>query len=313
MSFVVESPAGAFLYVLGGTNSWKETFSDVQRARIASDGSLEAFEPAGKMDGPRAGHVVATVEGHVLVAGGSNQSVFVDTSAIADINPDDGSLSAFRPGPKLPDAIMHGTAVVSGRTVYLFGGRGEGHAHGPDGGTAGDGTTSKPLAVRTTLQEDGSFSAFEPVTPLSPDRSHHMSFVYASWVYVAGGFSGSPLNGAHRDLGDVQRAPILPDGTLGAWEPAGMIEPALSVTNALLFNDHVYFFGGLSGTTFFKKVWRSRVSKEGMFGPLELLEPTLNTARGHVHTTPMYRGSAYAVGGQTGARSLDAVERIVFE
>src|SRR5258708_151411 len=41
---IVDTKAGTYLYVFAGTDAWNTMHDDVQRAKIAADGSLGSFE-----------------------------------------------------------------------------------------------------------------------------------------------------------------------------------------------------------------------------------------------------------------------------
>src|SRR5688500_18692817 len=55
-TMVIDTPSGPWLYVVGGTDAWSVMHNDVQRAHIGNDGKLGAFESAGMLPDPRAGH-----------------------------------------------------------------------------------------------------------------------------------------------------------------------------------------------------------------------------------------------------------------
>jgi hypothetical protein len=294
---VVEMGGSAFLYVLGGTPGWKSIYDDVQRAKIKSDGSLEAFAPAGTLRAKRAGHVSAFYKDKVILIGGSvarGLSMAIDrTSDVGTIGPD-GALGGWTEGPTLPEAVMHATIEIKGEYLFVFGGRGQ---------TTG---ASVDQVVRSKLGSDGTPGAFEAIAPLPESRSHHMSFQYGDYVYVAGGLTGDPvMNPPSRK--DIIRAKLGVDGSLGDWEPAGVIPKGLSISAAQVFARRVFFFGGLPVSGNYTNVIQSAAfDPDGLLGETKPLPVKLSVGRGHVHQTPMYGRFIYSVAGKHGIGEDDS-------
>lgn len=276
-----------YLYVFGGTEDWKVLHDDVQRAPIGADGTLGAFEPAGKLPAPRAGQCIVKVEDRYLVAGGivpTEGRMITSPSTLLVTIGADGKVAATEPGPALPTGVMHLTCDVSGGFVYALGGR---NAK----------SRSTTMAARAKIGPGGTVGAFEPQSPLTPDRSHHASFVRGNRIYVLGGLTGDPT-GEYEDHSDAIMADIAADGTLGAWTPAGNLPTTLGVTSAQLYKDAVYVVGGLEGVMFTDKIRRATFTPEGTLSEFVTLDSKLPSARGHVHQTPMWKNFFFSVGGQ---------------
>lgn len=285
---VIETAEGPYLYVFGGTDDWRVLHDDVQRARIGSDGTLGAFEPAGKLPAPRAGHCFAKVKDRYLLAGGivpKSGSMGVNASSVLLTIGADGKVADVVPGPDLPKAVMHLTCAVQGDYVYALGGR----------GTDSKSTT---MSARAHIAADGTLGAFEAQTALKPDRSHHASFIRERRLYVLGGITGDPAGDAV-DRSDAIMADIGDDGALGAWAPAGKLPESLSVTTAQLYKDAVYVLGGLEGGVVFSdKARRATFAPDGTLSKFATLPATLPAGRGHVHQTPMWKTFIFSVGGK---------------
>jgi hypothetical protein len=284
---VIETAAGPYLYVFGGTDAWTTLHNDVQRARINDDGTLAAFEKAGVLPAPRAGHCLAKIKDRYLLAGGILPSVAtlgVSASTILVTIGADGMVSDVAPGPNLPKAVMHLTCDVQGDYVYALGGR-------------GSDSKSTTMSARAHIGADGSLGAFEAQTALKPDRSHHASFIREKRIYVVGGLTGDPT-GDYVDRSDMIMATIGDDGALGAWSAAGKLPMALGVSSAQLYKDAVYLVGGLEGDIFSDKVRRGTFNDDGTLMPIATLASKLPAARGHVHETPMWKTFFFSVGGQ---------------
>jgi hypothetical protein len=102
---VVETSSGPYLYVVGGTDAWTTIHADIQRAKIAPDGSISAFEKIAELKEPRAGHCTVIAKGRITVIGGTNvthhgQDIFgTSFSAPMDVS---RAIGAWEPGPMLP-------------------------------------------------------------------------------------------------------------------------------------------------------------------------------------------------------------------
>jgi hypothetical protein len=292
-SFIRQTTLGNYLYVVGGTSAWDTMFSDVQRAKIDDDGSLSAFEKVTDLPEGRAGHSTLVIGDSLFVLGGifgtSRPRGTTATTFVAKFAPD-GSLGAFSKGPDLPKDLMHFTAVARGASVYIFGGRTT---------TGSDGSTT--VCASAEVQPDGTLGVFRSLSPLSPDRSHHASFIAGDFVYIVGGLTGSPLDNPP-SRNDIVRAQLLPNGELGPFAPAGALPRGISVSAAEMFGDDLYIFGGLAdgvtGGPYTNEVFRARVSrKDGSIGEFTTLDTTLSVKRAHVHQTPVWKNFIYSVGG----------------
>jgi hypothetical protein len=299
-TMVVETTSGPYLYVFGGTDNWQAIHDDVQRAPIDAAGNLGPFEPIAMLPSPRAGHCTIRIGDRLIFAGGilaGRPSATTVTARLAE----DGSLEDFAAGPKLPKAVMHLSCETRENVVYVFGGR-------------GTDSQSTDLSAHATLAPDGSLSDFVPDTPLVPDRSHHASFVRGRRIYLVGGLRGDPTR-KPEDRSDIVVADIDDTGALGAWQPAGALPAAISVSSALLHRDAVYVFGGLEGgARFTDKIRRATFEGDGSVSPFVTLEARLPEPRGHVHQTPTWGDRIYSVGGKSNeGRSVGEVDVGRFE
>lgn len=300
-SIVVETSTGPFLYVFGGTDDWKSIHADVQRARIGDDGSLGAFEPAGALPQPRAGHCIVQVKDKIfigggVVAGGGKQGPTKGTLVVT--LGADGKLAEATPGPDMPISVMHLSCELEKDNLYVFGGR-MANSH------------SSKMSARAKLGADGAPGAFQNTTALVPDRSHHASLVHAGRVWIIGGITGDP-SADFEDHKDVISAPILEGGALGEWIAAGTLPKTLSVSAAKVVDNAVYLFGGLEGYSFTDKIQRATWNDDGTLSAFTVLPQKLPGARGHVHQLPLYKGHVYSIGGKTDSGSLGTVDIATF-
>ena len=127
-------------------------------------------------------------------------------------------------------------------------------------------------------------------------------------VYVIGG-----MDDQGRYVAEVEYAPILPDGRLGAWrftEPLG--EPRFYLA-AVVANGHLYAIGGANGERGKDNipsavVENARILPDGRLGPWQR-EQFLTTPRRGLQAVA-FRNRLYAIGGYNGAflKSTEHVE-----
>lgn len=286
-TMVIETASGPWLYVIGGTDAWETMHNDVQRAKIGTDGKLGAFEKAGILPDPRAGHCMVKKGDRLYLFGGivGGTTSGPSTSSVVLTLDAEGKVSGSAKGPELPTAVMHVACELVGNDVYVLGGR-------------GSDSRSTTLSARTTIGADGTASAFEAMTPLVPDRSHHAIFVRGKYLYVLGGITGNPVGNNAKERKDVVFAEIGADGKLSPWYAGGALPEAISVSSAQLHEDSVWVVGGLEEGGFTNKIRRATFNEDGTLTEFTTLKATLPDARGHVHQTPMYGSFIYSVGGK---------------
>jgi hypothetical protein len=287
-TFIAETSAGAFLYVLGGgQDDFKTMYKDIQRAKLNDDGSLDTLAPFAELPEARAGAAFVFAKKTVYLFGGlvGARGRLSDTTIFSKIA-DDGSFGPWTAGPNLETSVMHAATAVVGDWLYVFGGT--------------TGFAASAMSLRAKMQPDGSLSPFEAVTKLSPPRSHQAAFARGSWVYLVGGLTAAP-QGSPPSRKDVMRAEVQCDGTLGDWNPAGDLPLPLSVSAAQAYEGAVYMLGGLSDnatTPFTDNVLRASFGADGSLSAVENLPAKLSTQRGHVHQTPIWKNHIYSVGGR---------------
>jgi hypothetical protein len=304
-TFIRETTDGPYLYVMGGTSAWDVMFRDVKRAKVNADGSLSPFEALTSMPDGRAGHSVVISGDSIFVLGGvygkTTPRGATAVTLTSKFQPD-GTLSNFEIGPELPKAVMHLTSTLHDNHVYVFGGRGD----------AG----STTLCASAEIGADGKLGAFQDLGALTPDRSHHATFVSGGYVYLVGGLTGDPVaNPPNRK--DIIRAKLESGGKLGAWADAGTLSTGISVSGAQVYGDYVYILGGYAtgtkGGPYTSQVYRARIEASGV-GAFTIIDGKLANARAHVHQTPVWQNFLYSVGGLDNKRkSIGAIDIGKFE
>ena len=285
-SAIVETPAGAYLYVIGGlrvegTSQPVELYSAVRRARIGHDGVLGAWEDETPLGGPLAFHSIATSGRMIILAGGASVSESGGLgwfgSVMWNVLDDEGHLGAWGGAPTFDSPALHATATVLGDRVYFVGG-GAGAA------------SSDPRVLSMRIGADA-LDDLRVEASLPAGRSHHVTMAREGALYVAGGFAGPPTPATA-----VLRATIDGAGVPGAWEDAGVMTEPLWTAALVEVPGAMILVGGGLGPAPTDRVVRYPLDAAGV-GGAELLAP-LPYPRAHVHQTPTHGGRLYSVGGR---------------
>jgi hypothetical protein len=163
-----------------------------------------------------------------------------------------------------------------------------------------DGKNFLPSSEYARVQPDGSLSAWQAGPVLNVERGFFAAVRYRNHVYVAGGGRGAY---GQTLLDSVERAEILPDGTLGEWvlEPQVMnIERRCS--KLVEVNGHLFALGGFGGILL-DTVESAEVLPDGSLGEWLVAMDTLKVAR-YIHAVERIGDRTYVIGGHDQAKGL---------
>src|SRR5262249_55251181 len=147
----------------------------------------------------------------------------------------------------IPAAPYGTTAIVVGNTLYVMGGD--------------DSGTSTSNVYHATINGSGQLRNFGSGTVhLDSDRYEVALAVAGNWLYVIGGHNNGSLT-------SVEGAPILPDGSLGSFAPAGTLSVAREGPVCAAISDWLYVAGGAGRTT----VERARINRDGSLGSFAIV------------------------------------------
>lgn len=162
------------------------------------------------------------------------------------------------------------------------------------------------LAVTPRTAPDAATSGWEEVAPFQHPRRALAAVAHNGFIYVVGG-----LDEAERYVREVEYAPILPDGRLGAWRVTSPLQEGRFYLGVVAANDHLYAIGGANGELGADNVpsatvERARILADGSLGPWER-DAYLTTPRRGLKTLSDGK-HIYALGGYNG-KFLKSVER----
>jgi len=179
---------GSFVYLFGGENTGTTKLTSIERAAIATDGSIGNFQQvsAVSLPEPRSFMSSTVVDSTVFLVGGR---VGASTSGSSDVlsatmTPD--GLGSFKRLPALPVAVYAAPMAQIGSYLYVFGGY--------------TGSANVSTTYRAFIRYDYTLDPWELVQPgganiLQTSTSHlDRPFIVGNWLILAGGYSGSSYN-----------------------------------------------------------------------------------------------------------------------
>ncbi len=206
--------AGDSLYVGGGFDG-QLPLKPILRATL-SPSSLGAFTTVGSYaDGMRI-HAMASIGSTLFSIGGALTTGYLPDVLSFPIG-SGGALGAGTKLAPLPVGLGYHRTVVIGSTVYLV------------GGVSGPGSTMTSTVYASTLQPNGTLTAWQRLKDFTTGRWRHAAVGAFGNVYMGGGRVGDigPF------LADVQIARVLPDKSL-EWRTSPKSLPKPLASHALV-------------------------------------------------------------------------------
>jgi hypothetical protein len=142
------------------------------------------------------------------------------------------------------------------------------------------------------IQPDGSVKDWRLTSSLTVPRGFLKAVTLNDFIYAVGGET-------YRDglvlLNTVERAKILPNGSLGPWEVMSPMTTPRRSPSAVIAHNYLYAIGGYNGL-FLKSVERAGIRPDGSLSAWELLPTNLTTDR-YIHGAGHIGEYIYIVGG----------------
>jgi hypothetical protein len=279
----IDTPAGPFLYVIGGFDGMKGSNAFVDRAPILADGSLGDFVADTPLPTTLGGHVSMVVGQSMVVAGGMTASGAVTAASFYAPRHDDGTIGAWTKNTfAMAHPRMHAGSFVVGDDVYVVGG-----FHNND---------VWDDIQRATLQPDGTLANWQPAGTLPGPRSHFSITLLGGYVYLTGGLDKSALTDPP-NLKTTLRGRLLDDGTLGEWTDLTPLPGGLATHAAFVHGGKLHVGGGIDDLpSQTRTIYSTPLGADHTFG--EWTKDTkLPLGRSHVHQMPLLHEHVYSVAG----------------
>lgn len=282
-TFAATSPAGTFLYTMVGASASGSADSTVERAAIAEDGSLGAFEKIGNTPKGLIGPGFAQLDRSFVLAGGLGSDGNSTPSTFVGQVGDDGAVT-FTAGPDLTKSRYHVSLSYAKGYVYAIGGLFQDVSSGTPDQTV-------EAAVERASFDGTTLGAWTTLAPLPAPTTHHAAVSFDGALWLIGGGSGAAAKTS------ILRSAVADDGSLGDWIEVGVLPEGRATSSALVFLDQLYVVAGMTSLTGGEvaTVLRAPIA-DGAVGAFEELAP-LPKARAHAHQTPLVNGHLYNVGG----------------
>jgi hypothetical protein len=207
----------------------------VERAAIALDGTLGDWEAQTSMVAPNMRFSALVIGDYLYAFGGLDQSNsplgIVQRAAIDQ----DGVLGAWEDYGDLPAVLQSATFVATDQHVFMLGGLGFDQAHQD---------LTHDTIYRASIEVDSSLGDWETIGALPTTRADMAAVLDSHDLYVLG---GSTVSGGQGGLQRrVDRALILPDGTLGQWNAMPDMQVPRTLFSAIPIGEYLYAFCGLT-------------------------------------------------------------------
>lgn len=248
---------GGFVYLMGGSDGGV-ALQTVERAAISADGDLGDFALTESLTVARDGAASVVLGNRVYVAGGAGAAGALDSIEYAESMPDGGALGPFVAVPsatnRLSTARGGAASTVVGNYWYLVGG-----------------ASAAPLAGidRAEINASGVFGTPRnlPAPGLAGPRILPTAVAIGRYIYVLGGSGPDGFD----DTRGTERAPVLDDGSLGAfvgYPPVSAATQYRAGAEVAVIGASLYVFGGRRNTsTFLETALRMQILDDGSLGP----------------------------------------------
>ena len=266
------------LYVLGGAAPAAVT--NIQRATLEANGSLSPFSMLSAVTSGMTWDSMALWGRALFSTGGislfASDQVWGSTfSPLGTVGPSSATSALLSPRDS------H-TAVTANEFLYVLGGQNDA------------GFLAEVLAA--PVHPSGTLGTFAPTTPLTAARKLHASAVHRDFVYVVGGEDGTGLRS------DVHVARALPDGGLSSFAATSSLPTARRGHASASHGGMLYVTGGYDSVNRLTEVQAAPILADGTLGSFSATS-SFSTAR-EGHTTLVYNGHLYVVGGTDGVDRL---------
>lgn len=258
--------------------------------------TTSGWEELPPMTGARAEATAAAVGSRIYVIGGVMEDflpVVSGTEGRVDVY--DVGTESWQPGPALPLAINHATAVTVGEKIYVLGGYVGSLLFTPV-------ATTWVLDTSVPLEEQ----KWLPFVPLPAPRAAHAAATDGHTIWVFGGIGepGAISIGLPEAFHERTVLSIDLDADVPAWQVLGLFPDVRDHLVGAYHDGKVYAIGGRD------------LLVQGITGRMDVLEvatgtwtvgPSLPTARGGGGAA-VSNGSVYVVGGETNTHAFDDAE-----
>ncbi len=144
------------------------------------------------------------------------------------------------------------------------------------------------------INSDGSLGEWKYTSPMSTRRMFAVAVEYNGYIYAIGG--ESEVTETEKLLDTVERAKILPDGSLGPWVmEKHILNTPRRAPAAVVYNKRIYVSGGFNGI-FLKDGEYASINSDGALQPWNWDVDDSKVER-YIHTGIINKNNIYLFGG----------------
>src|SRR3569623_503682 len=152
---------------------------------------------------------------------------------------------------------------------------------------------------------DGRLGAWQYTQPLGEPRFYLAAVAGNGYLYALGGANGE-RGKDNIPSAVVERAQILGDGSLGAWQRMGYLTTPRRGLQAAAYQNHLYAIGGYNGA-FLKSIEHVEIKADGTLGDWQE-DPEHAVVDRYIHSAAQLDDKLYLLGGHERSTRLPTVE-----
>ena len=277
-----------YLYIMGGYTG-STYLSDVQYAQFKVNGSLGGFVATASFTTGRFGHTSVAYNGYLYVIGGSISGPDMRDVQFSSIS--SGKASVWSNSSANLDTFgsaYHGLVAYNG---YLYKSGGQYYFFGS--------STYLSDVQYAAINADGTIGTWTATTSFNTARFAHTSIAYNGYLYIMGGCANDGAAGFQECsivLGDVQKAPINANGTIGTWTTTTSFTGRFAHTS-VVYKGYMYIIGGCDTNCALhdNSVQYGPIDKDGNIN--SWTTTTSFTTGRYKHSSVVYNGYVYIIAG----------------
>jgi hypothetical protein len=262
---------------------------------LARQAELGEWERLPSLPGELFDFAAVMAKGHLFVIGGNAPGGRHQRQVYSAVIQDDGLLGHWFDVTELPQALSAHAAAVVNDHLFVLGGF---NANG-----------FQTTVFSAPIHNDGTLGSWTSL-PALPEASAVNAVVSAhGYIYVLG---GRTVVEPPTVSGNIHRARVNADGTLGNWETLSTTLPRPSMWHeAVVTCDHLYFVAGQDGGIYeYRDVYQAEIQSDGSLGAWSQATPLSKTLAGHAAAA--IRGGVLVAGGWSSPDPVNIVQRSVY-
>jgi N-acetylneuraminic acid mutarotase len=276
-----------YLYVIGGNNNGTPT-RQILYSPFNADGTIGNWTVANQPAHDCYNHTSVAYHGSLYVIGGRDLSQQYDDVQFAPIRAD-GSLGTFTTTTSFTTARESHASVAYNGYLYVIGGYSDTSFYLND-------------VQYAAIHADGTVGTWQSTTFLGIiGRAKHAAVAANGYLYILGGFT---TGDAYTNT--VLFATINANGSLGPWTATTVFWIHRCDHASVAYNGYLYVIGGGWDGNTFNDVQFAAIEADISLQPWVITTDLPDTRSGH--TSVVYNGYMYVIGGQVGVGDKVRIE-----